>query len=358
MKIGIFSKLGASGGSEHRCAELANAISRFTNHTATIFCEDNINDKIRAKVDNNVNIIKYLFSNNYSGSKILYEMDTLLIINSDSYSFTKLEYWEGKLKDDNGELKHSNYIDVSRIPQMVFLFNFVISPAQDLYNIAKKCNDVRIITANLDFYYQFRYKSKFDKVKKLPITILESPINPDDITPHKSKSNRIRIGKHSKAYGYKHNREIATVIRLVNAKYQDIVQWDFMGVPDDCIAEITMPNVIIRPEYSVPVREYLRNIDIFMFFIKWERSEPWARAVGEAMMAGCPILTTDKGGNRDQVYNGLNGYLCQNRYDFVDKIGYLIEHRDVAEMMRQNNIICSKEFTPDKIATKLLKFME
>ncbi|MDP6586330.1 MAG: glycosyltransferase, partial [Anaerolineales bacterium] len=293
---------------------------------------------------------------------VLYDLDILFIINSDSYSFAKLEYWEGTLRDKKrNRIKHHKFhIDLKKIPKMVFLFNFVVSPAQNLIDIAKKCKDVRIIVANDDFYNQIKYKDKFKRIRKakLPIMTLESPIDPALITSEKVKSRIIRIGKHSKAHGYKHNSEIIDVINDVNKNYSGIVQWDFMGVPGDYVDQMSdIPNVTVRREYSISVKDYLASIDIFLFFISWGRAEPWARVVAEAMMAGCPILATDRAGNRDQVYHGLNGYLCKTKEEFAEKIKFLIKNPEMMEMMRNNNISCSQQFTQDKIIHRFFDFI-
>lgn len=362
MKIGIFSKLGASGGSEHRVAEMANGIAKYTGHECHILAENNINSIIKDRLDSNIKTITNIFKPQESANpEILYDYDTILVVNSDSYSFARAEYWEGTLTDKKGTKPkhHPFYIDLARIPQMVFLFNFVISPAQWLDSIAKKCKNVKIVTANNEFYQQLEYKDKFDKkVKKLPRMVLESPIDPHAITPDKTSREVIRIGKHSKAHDYKHNEQWPELINMVNNKYGNIIEWDFLGVPNKYVNDIKdIPNVTVRNEYSIPVGEYLKGIDIFCFFISWGRCEPWARAVAEGMMAGCPILATDKAGNRDQVYHGLNGFLCGTVDDFANSIYKLIEDQQVFNRMRENNIMCSEYFTPDKIINKFMEFI-
>ncbi len=88
-----------------------------------------------------------------------------------------------------------------------------------------------------------------------------------------------------------------------------------------------LENVTCRKAFSVPVVEYLKGIHIFLFFISWSRQEPWARSVAEALMSGCPVLATDTdGGNREQIIQGCNGYLCKNVDVFADRLSYLIEN--------------------------------
>lgn len=56
MKIGIFAKCGHVGGSEFRCAELANGIIRYTKHQAFLFCEGMIHPKVLKTVDETVSV--------------------------------------------------------------------------------------------------------------------------------------------------------------------------------------------------------------------------------------------------------------------------------------------------------------
>lgn len=349
--IGIFSKLGSSGGSEHRCIEMANAITKFTPHNAIILCEDGISGKVLQKLDPSITVVRHIFKPSHKANHdALYNVDLLLIVNSDSYSFTKTEYWGGKTDH------HSFEVDLSKIPQMVFLFNFVVGPAQKLRELSQKCKNVKIIVANNSFDNQIEYQSRFKRIRNIPRLILESPIDSNIIKSTKTQSTKIRLGKHSKSFGYKHNAEYSHLIHTLNATHADQVEWDFMGVPEKYVTAMQSPNVRIRQEYSISVAEYLTGIDIFIFFIDWKRFEPWARVVAEAMMAGCPVIANDRGGNRDQIRHGLNGYLCKDCDEFIEQTKYLIEHPEVVAMMRDNNIMCSQEFTLEKVVEKFLKF--
>ena len=241
---------------------------------------------------------------------------------------------------------------------MVFLFNFVISPAQWLETLRKKCKDLRIITANREFLSELRYKDKFRRVRKLPTICLESPIDPERTKQLKTTSQHIRIGKHSKAYHYKHNEGWPDLISTVNTQCEDRVAWDFMGVPKDSAEEIAdIPNVTIRPEYSVNVGQYLAGVDIFCFFIAWHRREPWARSVAEAIMTGCPVVATDKAGNREQVMDGANGYLCRTNEQFAERLVYLIKNPAVLQRMKETSLAVAQNFTTKAVAERFLEFI-
>jgi len=352
MLIGIFSKLGSNGGSEHRVAEMANSIVRYSGHRCIVLCESRINDEVRRRIRPGVQIALDVFGSTGASLDLLTSVDSLLVVNSDSYSFSKLDYWEGRTD------RHSYSVDVSRIPQMVFLYNFVISPSQHLHTVASKCKDVRIVCANRRFFDEVTQKHKFDKIRHLPRTVLDSPIDPATVSTVRSPSERIRIGKHSMPYGYKFNEQHAELIHRVNAKHGDRIMWDFMGVPRARAAEIAcIPNVTVRREFSIPVRRYLEDIDVFLFFIGWKRNEPWSRAVAEALAAGIPVIATDRAGNRDQIVDGNNGYLCSDLDQMYVRLCRLIEDPELARRMGRNGAIYSRRYAPGSVIGQYLDFI-
>jgi len=354
MLIGIFSKLGASGGSEHRCAEMANSIVRYTEHECWLLCEKDLSEKIAAKLDNRVRVVKRIFKPKPENVEELYKVDSLLIVNSDSYSFARPKYWMGECEEH-----HACKVDLDRIKQMVFLFNFVITPSRHLAELAPMVKDLRVICANKKFFNEINEKEKkFRGMRHLPRIILDSPIDPGSITTTKTPSDKIRIGKHSKAHGYKFDAECTELIKRINDKYGDKVEWDFLGVPKDRAKEIKdIKNVTVRPEYSIDVGEYLQGIDIFLFFISWGRNEPWSRAVAEGMTAGCPVLATNKAGNQDQVIDGNSGYLCNDLKDFEKRLSFLIKNPHIMRMMGRNGHIYSSRFTSQAILKQYLDFI-
>jgi glycosyltransferase involved in cell wall biosynthesis len=352
--IGVFSKLGSSGGSEHRCAELANGIVRYTDYDCWLLCEERLNEKVAARLDKQVRVVRNVFKPRPRNVSELYGVHHLLVVNSDSYSFAKRDYWEGKM-----EKHHKTFVDIGRIPQFVFLFNFVITPAKHLHTIAQKCKDVRIICANRCFFQEMSEKpDKFRHVRHLPRAILHSPVDPATISTEKTPSEKIRIGRHSKAFGYKFNDEHGELISRIGRKYADRVKWDFLGVPRSAAEKLRgVPNLRIRPEYSISVKEYLEGIDIFLFFISWKRDEPWSRAVAEGLASGCPVIATNRAGNIDQVIPGNNGYLCSTLDEFEESLSSLIENPDRIRMLGKNGMLQSRIFTTEEVIRKLMLFI-
>jgi len=351
MNIGVFSKFAMAGGSEMRCAHMCNAIAEFTEHQPYLLCEGGIPDKISSAVKPGVTVIKNVCSPD--NIQNFYDMDHILVVNTDSKDFTTLDYWEGKTD------RHSSFIDLEKVKGMSFLFNFIVSPARHLYQLETKCRDIRIITANKRFFDEISSKDKHEHVRHLKRFILESPIDPTCVSQDKLGGSIVRIGKHSHALGNKFNEEHAELIKRVNAKHGDRVIWDFMGVPKDRIDEIkNFKNVIIRRTFSLPVKDYLKGIDIYLFYPSWKRQEPWARSVAEGLMSGAPVVATDTdGGNRMQIINGSNGFLCKSIDDFEKNICTLIEDVDLRNKMRDNAIFYSRFFKSETVIKKFVEFI-
>jgi len=349
MKLGIASKFDMAGGSEFRAAELANGIVRYTDHDAYLLIEKRLPDQIAKYLDPKVNIVR----NAITTPDIFYEMDNILIINTDSKCFTKPEYWAGESD------RHSSKIDLTRIKGLTFLFNFIVSPAEHLWKLEEQCPNIRIITTNKRFFDELSFKDKHSGVRHFRRMILESPINPDTVYDSKFGKSIIRIGKHSHAVGNKWNKEHAVLIDRINEKYSDQVIWDFMGITKELEKELApYQNVICRKTFSLPVSKYLEGIHIFLFFIDWKRQEPWARSTAEALMSGCPVLATDTdGGNRMQIVHGSNGYLCKTVDDFEKHLDYLIQNPEKIDQLGSNARFYSDGFKTETIVNKLVRFM-
>jgi len=74
--------------------------------------------------------------------------------------------------------------------------------------------------------------------------------------------------------------------------------------------------------------------DVFVCSSQWQ--EPLARVHYEAMGAGLPVITTNRGGNAEIVTHGVNGLVIDdytNPEAFAEAIGYLFDHPDEADRL-------------------------
>lgn len=352
MKIAIFSKFEMAGGSEFRGCELANGLRRFTSHKVTLLVRgDKFPVQLKTYLEDDIPIVQ----NAMASPEKFYEQDLVIIINSDSKEFTTTDYWDGKAAS-NGHV-----VDLSQIKGMVFLFNFLISPSRYLDKIQERGPKVGIITTNTKFYEEVTNQDRYENIRRFPRIRLESPIDPNTVTIEKQKSDKITVGMHSKGLGNKWNEDIAYVIAKLNQRYPDLpFHFRFMGISQTCKKLVEkLPNVECLPENTETIKNFLSTLDIFMFFPSWGREEPWARVVGEAMMSGCPIFATDKGGNKDQVLKYHNGYLNKRKDDFFKNLCYAKEHPEIIPQMGANSRrIAYTTFRTEKIIQRLSDFVE
>ncbi|GAE88044.1 glycosyltransferase family 4 protein [Acetivibrio straminisolvens] len=88
------------------------------------------------------------------------------------------------------------------------------------------------------------------------------------------------------------------------------------------------------PPADIPV--YYNVADIFVCASQW--NEPLARIHYEAMAAGLPIITTDRGGNAEIFKNNVNGIVIKdynNPDSFADCIIHLLNNPQTAYKMGQ-----------------------
>lgn len=108
------------------------------------------------------------------------------------------------------------------------------------------------------------------------------------------------------------------------------------------------------------VTEYYNMADIFVCASQWR--EPLARIHYEAMAAGLPIITTNRGGNAEVFSENINGLVINdytNANVMAEKIIYLLDHPVIAlKMGKSARKIAEEEFNFNRVADELLKLFE
>ncbi|MBA2872143.1 hypothetical protein HNQ85_002433 [Anoxybacillus calidus] len=89
------------------------------------------------------------------------------------------------------------------------------------------------------------------------------------------------------------------------------------------------------PSKKIP--HILLMSDVFVCSSQWH--EPLARVHYEAMAAGVPIITTNRGGNAEVIHHMKNGFVIddyQNIQSFSKAIHFMLSHREKAAQMAKN----------------------
>ena len=354
MRIGVFSKFEMVGGSEKRCVELSNALVRHTSHEAFLFSEGGLPSRLRSAVLPDVRIYERVFSAPEMKPQELTALDALLVVNTDSKDFCRSAYWRGESS------RHSTVVNLSGVGQLLFLFNFIVSPARHLWELENLGPRLKIITANRKFLDEIGDQERYHRVRHVPRVTLESPIDPVTVSHVKKPSAAVRIGMYSTSNGDKWNDAWPELIRTVNQRCgESRVRWRLMGMPGPLRSRVAeFANVEARPEHTQEVGDFLAELDIFAFFSSWKREEAWSRSAAEALMSGCPLLATPRGGNRDQVVSGNNGLLCKDFPAFVEGICRLVESEPLRRAMAANAVARAQAFRTEAVIGRFLDFLE
>jgi glycosyltransferase involved in cell wall biosynthesis len=332
VKIGVFCKLSSKGGSEFRCAEIAEMLTAL-GLDVVLLAHGGISSEVRKKV------IRSEIRENAMDN--MDDIDVVLVVVSMSGHFVKPYYWEERM------------INLFRFRRMIFLFNYSTRVAERMREV-KNRTDVRAIFAGSEMATSCQ---EFLEENDIPWSVLPSPICPS-VARDKTDSHLIRIGRHSRDSSRKFSDENLELITEVNKRYGDKVLWDFMGVPPSAKENLLKhDNVTVRDEFSMPVPNFLSGIDIFMFFHQWGQTEAWSRCIAEGMVAGCPVLAPNEGGNIDQVDHGKNGFLCNSKEDFLEYIGKLITERGLIRSMGEESIRKSRDFLSPNVANEYASFI-
>ncbi|PLR76075.1 glycosyl transferase [Bacillus sp. V3-13] len=97
--------------------------------------------------------------------------------------------------------------------------------------------------------------------------------------------------------------------------------------------------------------------DVFVCSSQW--NEPLARVHYEAMAAGIPVITTNRGGNSEIIINGFNGIVIddyQNPDRFAEAIDYLLTNRTEANhYVKAGRKLVELNFTYEHVFERLEK---
>jgi spore coat protein SA len=147
-----------------------------------------------------------------------------------------------------------------------------------------------------------------------------------------------------------------TALVLVGSKWYGENQEDSYVRQVKQMADTLNTDVVLTgfiPPNDVVSHYYLG--DVFICASQWR--EPLARVHYEAMAAGIPIITTDRGGNAEVVKGKGNGIVISEYNQpqaFADAISYLLEQPDIAlEMGKLGRKLAEEKYSWKRVAADL-----
>jgi glycosyltransferase involved in cell wall biosynthesis len=341
--------------------ELANGIANYTGYQSYLLAEKGIPSRLKEHISPLVNVVEncFLDPDNF------YLSDSIIVVNTDAKDFSTEDYWIGKSP------RHNFSIDLHKLKgkTMCFLYNFLVSPSRHLCSLEKFGIKLKIITTNNNFFNEITKQDRYENIRIIPRYILESPIDQNKLHIRlREPVDEICFGAHSKRLGNKWNDELHKLVKDVNDRYSLIesktsrenmkVKFRFMGMKSDLKKKMEkLENVVIMDEDAEPVRDFINQLDVFLFFPDWKREEPWARVIAEAMVSGCPVIALNKGGTPDQILNYNNGILCKNYKDYYKAVISFIEHKELIPKMSENSLSISKSFYSEAVIKKLINIL-
>jgi len=107
------------------------------------------------------------------------------------------------------------------------------------------------------------------------------------------------------------------------------------------------------PSEKIP--RMLLMSDVFVCSSQWH--EPLARVHYEAMAAGIPVITTNRGGNAEIIHHLKNGYVIddyQNSEAFSKAVDYILSNEELAlEMAKNGRALVEEHFQFTHVANQL-----
>lgn len=229
------------------------------------------------------------------------------------------------------------WIALSRPNRVIFIHNidsdFSLSSALESAHSAGVIPEVAYASADL----RKRSKGPYGEVHP-------SPIDFDRFKPMPRGDRVFTVGRVSRDVILKHHpddakiysrlAEVGVKVKILGGK---LFEQDLAG----------LANVTLLPENSMPVEQYLSEIDCFYYRTHPDWYETWGRVVLEAMACGVPIVAEGRHGYREYL---TSGQAFETESEAYDKILALRDPSNWAEQSAISLSQAQKTLSPEVVA--------
>ncbi|HXB40158.1 MAG TPA: glycosyltransferase family 4 protein [Bacteroidia bacterium] len=220
--------------------------------------------------------------------------------------------------------------------------------------ILKKAKGVIVLGNKLKYIFEPYFSSE---------KIFVVPNGADYTFPAKTKSLEVNILYFSNLLAAKGVVDVFKAIEILSGKIKANFSIDFVGewylpedkrLCDEIINKKTLPIRVHSSKSGAGKFKFLSDADIFVFPPREPEGHPWS--IVEAMAAGLPIISTDKGAITESVIDRCNGFIIEpgRPEQIAEKLKLLIENESLRKKMGEEgrNLYLSN-FTESKMVEKL-----
>lgn len=154
-------------------------------------------------------------------------------------------------------------------------------------------------------------------------------------------------------------KNLALVIVGSNWFSQNVVT-DYVAYVRSLAKQQDVPVVTTGFVSPAEIQNWFSVADLFVCTSLWQ--EPLARVHYEAMAAGLPIVTTARGGNREVINLGKNGFVVENPEDpanFAEKISEILSNKSLMQSMgKKGRELAESIYNWSRVAHEIMEVWE
>ena len=341
--------------------------SQFVLDINEYFLENGINSIIALRTKPGGNLIEFIKEKklNFYDKLYLYKKFNPF------YFFHDLIVLKDFLKNFNPDIVHVHF-SLEHILAVILKKNFKL--IRSVYNTksAKK----RFLSSHLfkkaDFIHTVcsEYSElllKFNNVDSKKIKIINGWVNENTFSPSGEKdffkfNDKIKIGMVARFQKRRAHSTLVKAFSQLDLSNKILVltgKGEYMENIKKLVKELNIVDQVIFTGYikdKLPV--LLRSLDIFVLLE--EGTDGSCRALLEAMAVGLPVIGVNKGGMKEAIIDGKNGFLISSKNsvnELKEKLKILCENRELREEFGKNSRkIVLEKFSKRKNLEKFLNF--